>query len=93
MLWQAEGGQRALFHTSARNVINISNGNICHHSPPDTLSYLHAWTNTDIFSVSELEFTVPAMHLQRGEELWNNNKRIHASGFTFEPGYSVLTPG
>lgn len=61
---------RALFHTIARNVINISSGNIL---PP--LSYLHAWTNTD---VSEPELTRHTS-AERDEVLFMwNNERIHA---------------
>lgn len=60
MLWQAERGQRALFHTSARNVINISKGNICHPPTPVLSHTCIAWTNR------HLSLILLGIHLQRG---------------------------
>lgn len=74
MLWQAERGQRALFHTSARNVINISKGNICHPPHPSPLSYLHCMDKQTF--EPDLTWHTSA----EGDEvvfMWNN-ERIHA---------------
>lgn len=65
MLWQAEGRQRALFHTSARNVINISSGNICLRSTPRHTLIPACMDKHRHFLVS-LSFSLLVMHLQRG---------------------------
>lgn len=69
---------RALFHASARNVVNISSGNICHRSPP-TLSHtcMHGQTQT-FLGVSEPELTChTAAEGNEGAFMWNK-EHIHS---------------
>lgn len=85
-LFTHAGGGSALFHTTARNVINISSGNVC--SPPsDTVSYLHAWTNMEISQGAWAR----SQSVLRGR-MWSfllwNNERIHAMS---HPAVSYLS--
>lgn len=86
MLWQSQG-HRELFFTPVPGlsavVIFVTS---------DTLSYLHG--NADISS----SLSLIAIHLQKGIKrclcgIIAYSRHVAPSGFIFEPGYSVLTPG